>query len=342
MEYFSVIDCGTTNSRIYLLNNKFQIINKGNEKIGVRDTAISGSKEKLKHGLTKLFFKIVEDAGLDVKDIKFVIASGMITSEIGLLEIPHLWAPVGVSDLANNLKVVQDPEIFPLEIPLILIRGVKNYYPQEATFKEIRRVDFMRGEETQSIGLLALRPDIPLPSVFVILSSHTKYIFINKEKKIIGCLTTLSGQLYEAIKKETSIGKSIAGSSQIKNNYFNLDLIKTAYNVVQNVGFLRSLIMPRFMEVLLKTEWYERDLFINSAIIAEDLKVMKDFSLFKFSPNNSNFILVGHKQRCEILKHLLELYYDIENEVEIICKNEYIERLSIEGSISIAREAGYF
>lgn len=342
MEYFAIIDCGTTNSRIYLLNNKFEIINKGNEKIGVRDTAISGSKEKLKQGLKELFSRIIEEAGLNIKEIKFAITSGMITSEIGLLEIPHLWAPAGVSDLAKNLKIVQDPKIFPLDIPLIFIRGVKNDYPKEATYKDIRIMDFLRGEEAQIAGLLSLKPEINLPAVVIVLSSHTKYIFINKEKEISGCLTTLSGQIYEAIKKETNIGKSIIGSTPISNNYFNPDLIKTAYDVVQSVGFLRSLMMPRFMEVLLSTEWYERDLFINSAITAEDLKVMSDFSLFKFSPQNSHFVLIGHKQRCEILKFMLEFYYGIEDEIEIIYSKEDIERLSIEGGISIAREAGYF
>lgn len=342
MEYFAVIDCGTTNSRIYLLNNDFEIINKGNEKVGVLDTAISGSKEKLKHGLKVLFSKIIGDAGLAVKDIKFAITSGMITSEIGLLEIPHLWAPVGISDLAKNLKIVQDPKIFPLDLPLIFIRGIKNYYSEEANYKDVRKMDFLRGEEAQIAGLLSLKPEIKLPTVVTVLSSHTKYIFINEEKKISGCLTTLSGQIYEAIKKETSIGKSIIGSTPVSNNYFNPDLVKTAYDVVQNVGFLRSLMMPRFMEILLNTEWYERDLFINSAITAEDLKVMNDFSLFKFSPQSSHFVLIGHMQRCEILKHMLKFYYGIKDDVEIIYSKEDIERLSIEGGIYIAREAGYF
>lgn len=342
MKYFAVIDCGTTNSRIYLLNNNFEIINKGNKKIGVRDTAISGSKVKLKQGLKELFFKTIKDAGLEIKDIEFAITSGMITSEIGLLEVPHLWAPVGISDLAKNLKIVNDPEIFPLDIPLIFIRGIKNYFPKEATYRDIRKIDFLRGEEAQVSGLLSLNPEIPLPFIVIVLSSHTKYIFISEEKKISGCLTTLSGQIYEAIKKHTSIGKSIIETTQKSNNFFNTDLIDTAYNVVQNVGFLRSLIMPRFMEVLLNTEWYERDLFINAAIVAEDLKVMNDFSLFGFYSENNYFVLIGQKQRCEILNHMLKFYYGTGSNTLIIDEKEDIDRLSIEGAISIAREAGYF
>ena len=46
--YFTIIDCGTTNSRVYVLNDKFKIIKRGTKKVGVRDIAISGSKDVLK------------------------------------------------------------------------------------------------------------------------------------------------------------------------------------------------------------------------------------------------------------------------------------------------------
>lgn len=342
MKYFAVIDCGTTNSRIYLLNDNFEIINKGFKKIGVRETAISGSNELLKQGLKEVFRKTVEDAGLEIKDIRFAITSGMITSEIGLIEIPHLWAPVGICDLAKNIKVVHDLEVFPLDVPLIFIRGIKNYFPENATYKDIRKIDFLRGEETQMAGLLSLYPNFPLPFIVIILSSHTKYVFVTEDKKISGCLTTLSGQVYEALKKQTSVGKSIIGTGKKANNYFDTNIIDTAYDVIQNVGFLRSLIMPRFMEVLLNTEWYERELFINSAITTEDLKVVNDFSLFNFSLINSYFILVGHKQRCEIFNYMLKKYFGVKTKIKMIYEEKDIEKLSIEGAIFIARQAGYF
>lgn len=340
--HFIIIDCGTTNSRIYLLNDNFEVINKGFKKVGVRNAAINGSNEVLKQGLKDVFRKTVEDAGLEIKDIKFAIASGMITSEIGLIEIPHLRAPVGICDLAKNIKVILDLDVFPLDVPLIFIRGIKNYFPKDATYKDIRKIDFLRGEETQIAGLLSLYPDFSLPFIVIILSSHTKYIFVTEAKKISGCLTTLSGQIYEALKKQTNIGKSIIGTKKKNDDYFDTSIIDTAYDVVQNVGFLRSLIMPRFMEVLLNTKWYERELFVNSAITAEDLKVVNDFTLLHFSLSNSNFILVGHKNRCEILNYMLKEYCGVKNKIKMIYKKGDINKLSIEGAISIAKKAGYF
>ena len=338
---FAVIDCGTTNSRMYILNEQFKIISKGYKKIGVRDTAINGSNEILKIGLKELFESTLNSAGLKISEVKFAITFGMITSEIGLIEIPHLWAPVTIDDLAKNIKVVQDLKVFPLNIPLYLIRGIKNYFPENTTYKDIRKVDFMRGEETQAAGLISLYPELSYPVTIVVLSSHTKYIYINKEKKICSSLTTLSGQIYEAIRKNYSIGKSIkSDKSEQAENYFDTDVIDTAYDSVKNAGFLRTLMMPRFMEVLLKTKWYERRLFINAAIVAEDLRALNEYKTLNCLLN-CDFVLIGHKIRCKILSYLLKKYYRVTEKIKCIYEKGEIDQLSIGGGITIAQTAGH-
>ena len=340
--HFAVIDCGTTNSRIYLLDKNYKIIKKDNKKIGVRDTAIHGSNEILKLGLKKLMEKTVLASNLKMQDIKFAITFGMITSEIGLLEIPHLWTPAGINDLAKNIQVVQDQDIFPLNIPLVFIPGVKNSFKDDATHEDIRKIDFMRGEETQAAGLLHTYPNLKLPLTMVILSSHTKYIYINPQKQITGSLTNLSGQVYNAIKKETSIGKSLTPNNDVvPPDYFDLKVVESAYDAIEHAGFLRTLLMPRFMEVLLKNSWYERDLFMDAAISCEDLKVLQEFSLLNFSLSDSNFILIGHQRRCRLLKYFLAKHCNIQNEIQTIYKKEEIDQLGINGAISIAEKAGY-
>jgi len=340
--HFAVIDCGTTNSRIYLLDENYQIIKKGNKSIGVRDSVFHGSNEVLKLGLKKLMEEIVQSSGLKIQDIKFAITFGMITSEIGLIEIPHRWAPVGINDLVSNIQIVQNQDIFPLPIPLLFIPGVKNRFKENATHEDIRVIDFMRGEETQAVGLLHTYPNLNLPLTMIILSSHTKYVYINSQKQIAGSLTNLSGQVYDAIKKETSIGKSLMPNyKNVPPDYFDLNVIESAYEAIEHAGFLRTLLMPRFMEVLLKNTWYERDLFLDAAISCEDLKVLQEFSLLNFSLSDSNFILIGHERRCRLLKHFLSKRYNIEREIQTIYKKEEIDQLGINGAISIAEAAGY-
>ena len=207
--YLATIDCGTTNTRIFIVKDEGSVVGRASRKVGVRDTAISGSNAVLKDGIRKTFDEALAGASLSAGDIGMVLSSGMITSEIGLIDIPHLWAPAGLKELADNIVEVADPGVVPLPLPIRFIRGIKNRYnPDTAGMRDVGRLDFMRGEETQVAGLLAARR-IALPVTVVILSSHTKFIPIDRERRILGSLTTLSGQIFEAVVQQTFIGKSI-------------------------------------------------------------------------------------------------------------------------------------
>jgi 2-dehydro-3-deoxygalactonokinase len=338
--YFATIDCGTTNSRVYLLDAAHRIVHKGARKVGVRDTAITGSRQTLREGLASLVETTAREAALPLAEIRFAITSGMITSEIGLQEIPHLWAPSGLAELAESLTVTQDPTVFPLDLPLVFIRGIKNPYPPETTYEDIRRIDFMRGEETQVIGLLT-RPDVPRPPLTaVVLSSHTKYIHVREDGRIAGSLTTLSGQVFEAIQQATSIGKSIT-AERTPDPKDLTPTITAAYEAVRHAGFLRALLMPRFMEVLLKVPAEIRRTFVEAAIATEDLRVLQEFPLLGF-PRECPMILIGSPPRCRVFRELLTRAEAAGPVVAEITAEEAVDRLSIDGAVAIARRAGWF
>ena len=337
--HFAAIDCGTTNSRVYVLDERLHVIAKGSKKVGVRDTAITGSRQVLRDGLAEIFERAVGDAGLQVRDIACAVTSGMITSEIGLLEIPHMVAPTGLAELSAGVMPVRDPTIFPVDVPLLFIRGVKNAYPAETAMRDIRRVDFMRGEETQIMGLLAY-PGIPAPPfTAVVLSSHTKYIPVNADGRIAGSLTTLSGQLLEAIRHGTSIGKSIE-TPETDPGTPDRSVVDIAYDAVTQAGFLRSLLMPRFMDVLLGIPARLRRCFLEAAIAVEDLQVLREFPLLGFALDTP-FVLIGPRPRCEIFRHLLGTYSGITREISEVSNTEEVDRLAILGAVAIAQQAGY-
>jgi 2-dehydro-3-deoxygalactonokinase len=337
--YFATIDCGTTNSRVFVLDECLRVVAKGSKKVGVRDTAITGSRQVLREGLAEVFERAVRDAGLQVRELACAVTSGMITSEIGLLEIPHLTAPVGLDDLAHGAMPVRDPSVFPVDVQLLFIRGIKNASPAEATYRDIRRVDFMRGEETQIMGLLAL-PGMPAPPLTaVVLSSHTKCIPVTDDGRIAGSLTTLSGQVFEAIRHGTSIGKSIE-APEADPDTLDIEVVDTAYDAVVHTGFLRTLLMPRFMDVLLGIPAPMRRLFLDAAIAAEDLQVLRDFPLLGFAADTP-FVLIGHPARCRIFHYLLSRYRGVTREISEISDTEDVDRLAILGAVAIARRAGY-
>lgn len=337
--YYATIDCGTTNSRVYLVNKNNEIIGQAEKKIGVRDTAIYGNNKKLKEGLSETFFQVLKNANIDLKDVSFAISSGMITSEIGLVEIPHLWAPIGIRELASNITKIHDNSIFPVNIPIYFIRGIKNKYDEaKTTILDVGNLDFMRGEETQVAGLFSLY-NIKPPLTVVILSSHTKFIPIDSQKNILGSITTVSGQVYEAIIKETFVGKSVRKDSDFDvENYFNEQIVDSANSWVEKSGFLRSLLLPRFMDVLLKTNWYERKLFVESIIASEDIEAMTQLEENNLALEGT-FILIGPAQRTLVYQYLLNKKKSIKKIIKITNKQN-IDKLSINGSLYLAKLAG--
>jgi 2-dehydro-3-deoxygalactonokinase len=263
----------------------------------------------------------------------------MITSEIGLIEIPHMTAPAGLGELAAGVMPVRDATVFPIDVQLLFIRGIRNAYPPETSVRDIRRVDFMRGEETQVMGLLALPglPDPPLTAV--VLSSHTKYIPVTADRKIAGSVTTLSGQLFEAVCHGTSIGKSVeAPDTDLEG--IDTDVVDAAVDAVAHAGFLRTLLMPRFMEVLLRIPAPSRRLFIDAAIGAEDLQALRDFPLLGFAAG-APFVLVGHSARCRIFRDILSRHHGVTREIGELSDPEQVDRLAILGAVAIAQRAGH-
>lgn len=340
------IDCGTTNSRVYLVNPAGDILLWKSRKVGVKDTAIRGSNVFLKTELKALTEEVLAEAGLSKSQVRLVISSGMITSELGLIELPHLFAPVSMEDLSGSITLVEGEESFDPDLPLYLIRGIKNpYHPERNDLAELARLDFMRGEETQVAGLLQMYGS-GIPTTVINLSSHTKCIPIDQRDRILGSVTTLSGQVFEALIKETFIGKSVApplnepGSSPLKpedSPPFDPVMADLAYDIVREAGLLRSFVMPRFMDVLLRTTWQQRRKFVESALAVDDLLALGLFPKFDF-PFGERIFLVGPRARCEIFEYYLTRKLEIPARIHSISDPTEISLLAVRGALYLARK----
>jgi 2-dehydro-3-deoxygalactonokinase len=340
--FIVTIDCGTTNSRLYIVDINGKIIIKVSKKIGIRNVAINGDNKILKHGLWTMFDQALKETGISTSEIHCILSSGVITSELGLKELPHLWAPCSLDTLAASIVYFKSLDVFPSSIPVYFVRGIKNYYDQDKfSLRNIYILDVMRGEETQIAGLLDDKK-IKLPVIVLMLSSHTKLIPIDNEERILGSITTLSGQIYEAIIKETLIGKSIRDEDGFDyTGYFNTDIFDVAYKQVTNSGFLRGLMCIRLMDILVHIPWYERKFFLESLLAVEDMSIfsqVKDFTNLSIT----NYILIGPKFRCLLYKYILETKISPGCDVNIIAEETQIDQLSIKGILSLAKKAKIF
>lgn len=343
MAYYISVDCGTTNSRAYVIDQTGKIFGKARKKVGVRDTAVTGSRDVLLSGVKEIIRQAVLDAGLTEKDIQGIFSSGMITSEIGLCELEHLEAPCDVDKLAQNVVPIKELKLTQLDIPVYFVRGIKNPMKKnshEDPFVLVGSADFMRGEETQMVGLMAEYPE-KYPVMVVVLSSHTKFIPIDKNGQIRGSLTTISGQAYEAILAKTFVGKSVEkrdSQEECPKDYFDENVIRQAVCWNQKVGILRTLMYPRFLEVLLDTKWYERDLFFQALLAAEDMKALGQLeSISNEAP--TEFVLIGQEERCKLYGFVLKQIFE-KARITTIADEAQVDSLCIQGILKIMESAG--
>ena len=104
--YTITIDGGTTNTRCILWNSSRQRIDEQKREVGVRNTAIDGNNSKLKNAVKECLEQLLEDHSLTYDNINHIIASGMITSDVGIVVVPHLTAPADLEQIARSTVAI--------------------------------------------------------------------------------------------------------------------------------------------------------------------------------------------------------------------------------------------
>ena len=295
----AVIDMGTTNTRLTLMNPRGEAKSMARGAFGVKDRAASGDRQVLLDGLHGLLNQALDRLGLPPSAVELLISSGMITSEIGLKEIPHLIAPVSKEDLARNSQLVSMPEIGPA--PVVFIPGIKNRVEGEG-LEAWCQMDFMRGEETQVMGAMELY-GIEAPASFIFLSSHTKLIDVDQKGRISRSFTTLSGQIFDALRNRSLLTSSLPREDPER---LPLESLKQGVEAGLKYGLLRTGMIVRFMDVLVGSTPDERLAFLEGIVAASDLRAIKN----GYPHMRSRVYLLGDRVRCQAYEQVLKAHLD--------------------------------
>lgn len=191
------IDGGTTNTRLSLVSD-----GKVSGRIKLRVGARNGRDElsaAVKEGISEL----LRQNSLSERDIRLAALSGMIGSESGLCNIPHITAPAGADELSCAVVNKKLPEI--TSIPTFFIPGIKTFSDPEA--EPLDSLDIMRGEETELVGLLS-QPCMDGKLTVLLPGSHMKIVEV-ENRRIIAFRTSISGELSRAAAENTILKQSI-------------------------------------------------------------------------------------------------------------------------------------
>ena len=178
------LDWGTSSLRAYLLDDAGNVIDSRTEPRGIM---------QVRDG----HFAAVYDAVTAGWPAVTSIAAGMIGSANGWVEVPYCAAPAGADELSATLT----------SVPNTRLRVV----PGVATDGEYPNV--MRGEETQIVGALELRPELAARSLLVLPGTHSKWVQV-VDGRITRITTFMTGELFALLREHSILGRNVVGSSK--------------------------------------------------------------------------------------------------------------------------------
>lgn len=271
--YIVTIDSGTTNTRIHLVNHGTnEVIDIVKKNVGVKNTSIEGSNDTLRRGISTGIQELLNRNKCRPREISYIVATGMITSNLGIHEVPHINGPATVDDFVKASVVKTSPEF--LGIPCVFVPGLQNTISdsKKATTisDRVNLYDVMRGEEVESFGLLQ-QMNKRGKGLFVLPGSHTKYVFVNNQT-ILSCLSTLTGEMLYALQKDTILSSSL-NSDLVQD--VEESMLREGYLASEKYGLARALYHVRLLDLFKEKDENDRANYFLGAVLTSDLQVLQ-------------------------------------------------------------------
>lgn len=283
------LDMGTSSTRLRLYDG-MTLLGQQKRSFGIRDVR-TGGVVALKTVLRNGILALLAATKTDFSDVDKILASGMITSGNGLCEVPHTEAPVTAQMLAERAVRVVYPEI--VSIPFYLIPGVKNAGGFAAD-----GFDIMRGEETETFGLLH-RCGLRGPCLLVLPGSHTKLVFVNEENKIMWCRTTVGGELFRAVAEQTILASSLPSPMP---KAYDMTYVKMGYEAALRQGMSAAVFRVRLSDLFSDESADQRASYLVGAVFAEEIRLIASYA-------DGVLVLVGGSDPLRsVFSSLLRLY----------------------------------
>ncbi len=282
---YITIDGGTTNTRISLYEDKVLDTVKLNmgARLGLTD------KKGLYDGVREAINTLLERNSVKEQDIECILAAGMITSEGGLLNVPHITAPAGKNELNEGMKRTLIPEIS--SIPFVFVPGVR------LAGTGYGDTDVMRGEEVEVIGINKLM-GITGEASYVLPGSHSKLIFTDENEKIYDFFTLLTGEMIASL----SSGTILSSSVDLQNAKIN-EMLYEGYEYTLKNGINKSLFKVRIISNFLNGSKDDAYSFFIGAVLCAEVEVIKGSSA-------QNVYIAGRAQIKEAEALLIKKYTD--------------------------------
>jgi len=169
------IDWGTSSLRAYLLDSEGKLIEARTRPWGIRHLPNGG------------FDAALTEIATDWPELPR-LACGMVGSRDGWLAVPYINIPAHATQLSSTIHSLCAKDGMDVHI----VSGLRN--PSGP--------NVMRGEETQLIGALALRPGLATHSNWVFPGTHSKWVSVC-DGDVVDFFTLMTGELFALIRQHS-------------------------------------------------------------------------------------------------------------------------------------------
>lgn len=315
--YMITIDGGTTNTRVALWNEKKELIYAAKAEVGVRDAAKEGNSSSLKTAISSMVKEMMQGAEAAHAQVNAVYACGMLTSNVGILEVPHLTAPAGLREFAKGVEDVLMPDI--CSIPISFIPGMKNF-SGEVGRDNLEQMDIMRGEETETIALMELcksensvtdasesdirriRQEVfPQEALYVLPGSHTKFVSVNGKGQMTGCLTSMAGELLFMLTCGSVLTDAVKG--QFAPETYDREMFIAGAKETWATSLSRAIFLTRIVNQFMDGRQEACSSFLMGAVLATDILAVKRSRALTMT-KNTKVVIAGKEPLKSALKEL--------------------------------------
>ena len=282
------VDSGTTSTRAWVVDDG-EVLAAVSTRGGAKDVAIGQDRSALLTSVRSVCERALGDSGRSWGDVRAVVAFGMITSELGLEEVSHLVAPADRASLVRAMRRVDEA----LPAPVFLVPGVRSDGPNLA------ETDFMRGEETEVVGLLSLESVEP-PILYVSSGSHSKFVGIDGRGRIDWSMTTLSGELLWALHSQTILSELVDPMGALDD----LEAVEQGARTEERDGFSRALFAARLLNRVRGVGPETCSAFVHGVIAGSDVRSLR-MALHARPDHPTRVVVAGGSALARAYRHLL-------------------------------------
>jgi 2-dehydro-3-deoxygalactonokinase len=257
------LDTGTSNTRVRAWRDS-QLLGGKDVPVGVRDTARAGSHDVLRAGVREAIQWTLRSIDANASELALVVGSGMVTSKLGLHELPHIVAPARIDELAAGMQSAQFDDI--LAAPIWFVPGVRHDAAPLAIGRA-SEMDMMRGEETEVIGLLN-KITIDRDALILLPGSHAKFVEVDGDATIRRSLTTLSGEMLDLLMHQSVLA---SGLKQGWPEALDPDALLAGAHASRKESLSRAAFLVRALELFSPAAASARFSFLLGAVLVQDL-----------------------------------------------------------------------